>query len=1084
MKKITFILLFFFSFSIITPSASFAEEEAPTAPLANDLAVMRDQGYVGDTILGGFWEVDENSPYTVFSVDQNSSRTWLVSSGLLPETNKRISYGGALNLKYHTGLSYDYLQKNIKGKTISVDVLVPKGALSSSKVIPNKLRVSLKSERNGEWADYYGDAEWTNVREEGLYGFSLTVPEEPIEYDNRNTFYPDNSILFAIDYFLMEGSANNSSVINYSFFNFKIDGMPIDPASLKWQFTENGYADTEKYLPEFPKSSTFINAMGSGIDLDYRDMLPDNAEVHKFSGPLKDFFLTLAVFIPEELRQQKGTLALTLKDDAGRVRSSVKNFSSCNLEGKVFLTLQLDPFTVQDAIENLGRDSSIRLRIKTTAPHTQEMLPIVLEPIQIKQGRLVPFNEKWDVRDPQGLGAYPELEITQNELLTKSGIGVKDLSDGSYQMDTIMMLKGGIDWLNPYYKVELVKEYAEPVNLDNMHLEVIMSPLTDTTDVWQKPFRGRIGLIDAGGNLMFGPNVSLSEGLSNMATLEVSTTNPIPKGLVTPGFDPHKVKAIVINIEASHARLEPREIRISFINLAITPREYTRTSPLKVIDFSKFKRDIASWELTKMLTRYAGYLVGINYPFPVIDVPENIMKVPQIYPCVGQKSFDIMHFGFGSPITKETAIRDFKTFSASNITLVRLLMLGHLEGVYTFDEQGRDISGFGEGMESLVQETAGMSVEKLTEFLNKNEDSFFLKTDTGTLKGLEKHVYEDFVALLDVLETVEKETGKRLMVSLALYDFLLGDGATKEGPLRMFEVGEHPEVVIDPLTKVKAQALLWKLMKQLSQDERFYRYVAMIEIMNEPANATLLSTRKHFIDLLNFVGEGMYLVKDAIGPKIPVSVGFRSWPGDLRYWAPISEGLDVLNMHYWESLESYNIDTPGLWPLDMPVRELWKALGTKADGRPTGMGEISPGGDITKNLNRLEDAGYDFALLWSYSGHDGHNAKPVMREIADYQAANRKIARLRGKPRETLEASFEYMKSARRNFETGALDVKDTDADFFAYLASKVRPDNLDRIEDTQIRRTVAEVLLISMFKKMSLTPDNIKSLEKKVLKQ
>ncbi|MBD3379060.1 MAG: hypothetical protein GF408_01195 [Candidatus Omnitrophica bacterium] len=1087
MRKKAFIPFFCLLSFLVFFSSGRSHGQAPSAdplPVEEGLEVLRSQGYVGDCTLQGYWEIDETSPYSVYSIEQNHSTTWFVHSSSLPQTPERISYGGALNLKYYSGLSYDYLRKNIPGKTINIDILIPESAVSSSTVIPNRLHVSVKSEKDGEWAEYYGKSEWANVREEGLYHFSLQVPEEPVEYENRNTFYPEHSILFSVDYFLMEGSKRHSS-ITYSLFNFDIEGLDIDPAAIKWQFTENGFASVDKYLPEFVEKSTFINAMGTGIDLDYRDIFDKDSPTHKFSGNLQDFFLSMSVFIPQELRKQKGTLALTIKDDNGNVRSSVKNFSSCNLEGRVFLTLPLDPFSVDKTVEELAQKASLRLRIKTDSPHTENMLPIVLEPVQIKQGQLVQFDTGWSARDPQGLGAYGELEISETCSLDKSGICVKELGgENPYQLDTLMMLKGGIDWQNPFYKVELIKEFDQPINLNNMHIEVLMSPMTDTTDVWQKPFRARVGIKDINGNLMFGPNVSLSEGLANLATLEVSTTNPIPKGLVMPDFDPEKVTSLILNFEASHAPLEPREIQVALNNLAITPREYTRTSPLKAIDFSRFQRDPSEWEIVRSIKEHGGYDVGINYPFPVIDVPENIMRVPQIYPCVGKKDFDLMHFGFSSPLTKGTAVEDFKIFAGANIDLVRLLVLGHLEGVYTFDEKGKDITGFGEGMEGLVQETAGMSVERFTEFLNKNEDSFFIYDDDGLLKGLEKHVHKDFLALLDILEQVEKETGKRVKVILALYDFLLGDGVTKEGPMRMYNVGEHPEVVTDPVTKTKAQAILWKLMKKLAEDERFYRYVALIEIMNEPANATLLATRKHFIDLLNFVGEGMYLIKDAVGPTLPVSCGFRSWPGDLRYWAPIGDGMDVLTLHYWESLESYNIDKPGLWPLDLPVSEIWQELGQKPEGRPVGMGEISPGGKLKENLFRLEKAGYDYSLVWSYSGHDGHNAKPVMKEIADYQAANRRIAKLRKDSADILPMAFDYMLQARKDFDSGKISPNArTDDDFFGYLASKVRPDTPDRIEDPELRGLMAELLLVVMFKKISLSADNIEYLKEKTMR-
>ena len=121
-----------------------------------------------------------------------------------------------------------------------------------------------------------------------------------------------------------------------------------------------------------------------------------------------------------------------------------------------------------------------------------------------------------------------------------------------------------------------------------------------------------------------------------------------------PGFDTGKVKAILINLEASHGKMAPRDINISFANLAIRPREYTRPGPLKSIDFSRFKRDPGSWQITGIIRDTGGYVVGINYPFPVIDVPEEVLKVPHVYPGVGMKPNDPMHLGFSSEITRKT----------------------------------------------------------------------------------------------------------------------------------------------------------------------------------------------------------------------------------------------------------------------------------------------------------------------------------------------------------------------------------------------------------------------------------------------
>lgn len=1051
----------------------------------NDAPIMGNDSYIGDFSVDGEWNIDERSVFPLpveeeippAKLDKISSRTYFVQSGPIPEDAKKIGYGGALNLKYYSGISYDYIQKELPGKTLSVDVFIPENSVSESPVIPNKLRISMKSDTAGEWTDIFpGGNEWTNVRKPGKYSFDLDIPEKTIETSAGKEFDPANAILFSIDYYLLEGAKSNTS-IGFSFSNFKIDGVSLDPNDLKWQFTKDGYAVDGVYLPEFVKGSTMISSIGKGLDLDYTDQTSiGDSMLHPFSGQLRDIFLMQAVYIPKELRHQKGTLALTLKHNDGTVRSSVKSFNSANLEGKVFLTLPLDAFKVSRNIEEVLKASTLSLKIRTMNPHTPEMMPIVLDPVKIKQGRLIAFDPKWEVRDSQEQGGYPELTVSKDGPKEGDTFTVDSLGKDQYQVNATIHLKGGIDWENPYYKVEFMREFDDaPVDLDDMHIEVMMNPYTDTMNVWQRPFRARVGLLDENGAVMFGPNISLSEGLPSLATLDVSTANPMPKGLVTPGFNPHKVKAILLNIEASQGPTEPIDLELSFVNLSISPREYTRIAPAKKINFSNFKREPEKWELTKYIKDAGGYLVGMNYPFPLLDLPQDILKIPQIYPSVGMKANDPMHMGFSSKITTTTLLKDLIMFAENDINVVRFLVMGHLEGVYTFDERGKDIAEFGRGEEALVQEAAGMSVEKLAEFLNKNESSFFQEDDHGNVLGLEKHVIPDFIGLLDILEKVEEETGKRLLVVISFYDFLLGDGSSQEGPLRMYSVGEHPEVVTDPLIKVKAQALLWKIVKTMSRDPRFYKYVGIAEIMNEPANATILSTRKHFVDLLNFCGEGLYLLKDAIGPTVPVSVGFRSWPEDLRYWAPIGDGVDVMQIHYWESLESYNIDLPGLWPVGAPAKDLWKYLGQEPDGRLTGMAEISPGGKLLTNLFKLEKAYYDFSLIWSYSGHDSYDAKPLMKEIIDYQKGNYKFAELLKFSGETIKMAFIYISAARDLFDSPDADeiVPESgreDNDFKTYLSGRIKD-----IHDAELRKALRTIIEIADLKNFPFSQKNLK---------
>jgi len=403
---------------------------------------------------------------------------------------------------------------------------------------------------------------------------------------------------------------------------------------------------------------------------------------------------------------------------------------------------------------------------------------------------------------------------------------------------------------------------------------------------------------------------------------------------------------------------------------------------------------------------------------------------------------------------------------------VRLLVLGHLEGVFDWDEKNRGIKGFDE---SVIQEMSAMGAERFAAFLNANEDVIFERTAHGHYSGLEEHVLDDFFAILEVLEKIERETGKRILVVLALYDFMLGDGKTAEGPFLAYSVGEHPEIVTDTLTKTKANALLWKIVKTLSRDDRFYRYVAGVEVMNEPANASALATRENFNDLLNFVGENLYLLKDAAGPSVPVTVGFRSWPGDLRYWAPFARGIDILMPHYWESLESYNIDKPGLWSLDTPAENLWEYLGTTAQGRLTGIGEISPGADIKKNLLRAERSGYDFALVWSYSGHDAHDAKVVLEDISEYQRGSKKLSEIKKISPALFKQAVTYLLKAMYAFDGNddiALKSPGHDGKFREYLAGI-----LDKSGNTDLKNTVREIIDICDLKNIELDYRSMQSL-------
>ncbi len=1033
-----------------------------------------------DVVLEGEWIIDRasveryinNSNHcTLPIVSQNSSPTYIVHVNPLPVTSKHLSYGAALNLKYFSGLSYDYLRKRLAGKTISLDVFIPKESISFNEAAPNKLRISIKSESNGRWVEYYGDHEFTSIRNDGHYKLTLKIPGKPIETKDKNIFNPEDTVLFLVEYYVIEGSTDQPS-ISFYFSDFRIEGLDLNPEDARWQFTEKGNASQDVFVPAFVKGSTFISSLGKGADFKFRSADVSDRAIHKFSGNLKNKFLIFSVFVPKELCFQPGTLSLAITGDHDTAYTTINDFHSCNLDGKVFLTLPLDSLSVSNNIEEIGNKFKIQLFLNTQNPHISDMMPLIIEPMAVRTGRLIPFDNKWKLRNMQNLTGSKDLTVREDSAIGDSPLTVKKLAQDLYQLDATMRLQGGINWDNPLYRIELMRNLEnEPVDLGNQRVEVLINPLTDTTNVWQKPYRARIGLLDVNGNVMFGPNVSLSEGMNSVAYLDVSTTNPIPKGFVMPKFDPRNIRAVLVNFEASHALLDPVDIKVSLVDLMISPREYARISPFEVIDFAGFKRDPASWQLGRTISDAGGFIVGMNYPFPTIKIPKDIMEVPQIYPGIGVKINDARHLGYSSELTKETMIRDFKYLVSNNIGLVRIFVLGYLDGVFRWDERGVDIAEFGTGRKELMQKLSKMDVKSLARFLNDNENTVFTQNASGTFFGFNYYTMKDLIALLDILEQVEKDTGRRLTAAISLHDFLVADGIRHEGPWRKYAVGEHTEIITDPVIRVEAEALLWKMMKMMSRDERFYKYIALVEAMNEPENATAVVTRKNFVDLVNFVDENIYLIKDAIGPAVPVTIGTRSWPPDLQYWAVAGKGIDALVPHYWRSFESYNIDSPGLWPLDTPVGELWKRLGSPKGKRLTGMGEISPVGDLQSDLFRMEKAGYDFVLVWSYSGHDGHDAKPAMGKISQYQSGNLEFGRIKRLPRAIVEKAFTLLASTFRSIKEGGTEPSTQEI-----LARLVKSPDVD------VRKAAEEILEVIRLKNIPISEENLSFLRNRAL--
>ncbi|MBN1526943.1 MAG: hypothetical protein JW919_05130 [Candidatus Omnitrophica bacterium] len=972
------------------------------------------------------------------------------------------AFGAALNLKYHAGLNYEILRRQLPGKTMRLNLFIPHSSVRAGSEVPNRIRISIKSEKDKNWGVYTGESEWHYITRGGNHTFFLKIPE-----NETNGFDPENMVLVTVEYFLMDGVAQ-SKCPSFLITDCAVSEVPFENGKAEWQFMRDGYVEKGVYAIRVPAMSAMVESIGNSIRLEYSSIKKDILDADGES------YVSLSIRVPEELRNDKGYARLVIGEPGYVVERELK---SHDLDGNMYIAVPVSAITKQVKSKGVLK---FDLSIHTKRKHMPVMMPFLVEPPAVRKGRMIPFDNLWTVRDIQGLGGYRVLDIRKDgKISRKSGISVKELGDDLYSMEARVKIKGGIDWNNPYYRVELMRPLAKmDKDLSNNRIEMIISPVTDTLDFWQKPYRARIGVLDNNDRIMFGPNVSLSEGLPSKAFVDVTLAYPMPKGFTQPGFDPKNIKAIVVNIEGSHKWVRPVEISVMFEQLVVKPLGSEKMKQVPAIDYSRFSRTPDKWQLTAILKKTGGYAIGVNYPFPHLKIPPEIMEVPHAYPSIGKKPQDVVHVGFGSSYAQDAIKTDFTEFASREIEVVRIFLFGHCEGVFTWDMNGGDITGFTKEAEDLISGASGLDIESYTEFLRLNEKKIFPDADPTRIPGLEQHVVPDMFALFDALEEIERSTGKQFLTMLALYDFLLGDGISEEGPMRRYSVGEHPELVTDAVTKAKAHAIVWKLMKTLQADERFYRYTAAVEVINEPFNATALVNNADFPGLVSFVGETLYILKDAIGPKTPVTIGFRSWPNDLGYWKSVAEGIDILTIHYWYSLESYNIDKPGLWPLDMPADRLWEFLGTEKNGRLTIMSEISARGAFKNNLSRLEKAGYDMTLPWSYSGHDGHSVRPVMAKIQDYQNANVLMGIIGSLPSDVLQKAFSYLVTNRMSFESANKGLSPADAE-------KVYMDYLDRsladVSDPALKDAVTKIARVAQLTEMPLSVENVVYLKSRV---
>ena len=147
------------------------------------------------------------------------------------------------------------------------------------------------------------------------------------------------------------------------------------------------------------------------------------------------------------------------------------------------------------------------------------------------------------------------------------------------------------------------------------------------------------------------------------------------------------------------------------------------------------------------------------------------------------------------------------------------------------------------------------------------------------------------------------------------------------------------------------------------------------------------------------------------------------------------------------------------------------------------MGEIGPK-NMEKNLFRLEKAGYDFTLLWSYSGHDSYNVKPFMQTIARYQKGDYAFGKLMVLPLPVLKKAFLYFLTARELFDAEWEKITQTtsanpDASFASYMEARAK-----NIKDPGLKTAVNGLLEVARLKNIPFNTANIRYLMLKTIKE
>ncbi|MBU1656819.1 MAG: hypothetical protein KKB12_01475, partial [Candidatus Omnitrophica bacterium] len=238
----------------------------------------------------------------------------------------------------------------------------------------------------------------------------------------------------------------------------------------------------------------------------------------------------------------------------------------------------------------------------------------------------------------------------------------------------------------------------------------------------------------------------------------------------------------------------------------------------------------------------------------------------------------------------------------------------------------------------------------------------------GTPIGFTEKVLEDMRKLLDAAKMFN------IKLMPVLFDYGIADGVTHEG---LFEVGEHPELITDPVKKEALLSIFGDFFDEFAADPNIYAW----DIINEPEYSQAVSIQ----DMQSFVTDFVQMIHSR-SPAATVTVGSKNRQSLVDNWT--NAGLDLYQYHYYDDFE-------GTLPLDYHVYNLGL-------DKPVIAGELDPA-LATHKLDTLNENGCSGGFFWEDG--DGYIIDdPAYAEISDW---------FKG-----ISITYDYYASGRKYTET------------------------------------------------------------------